>query len=80
MDVIENILGINLLNPKIYEFPFITNINSVTMSNIVYSMRSHQVNLVKSENLVSIYYILNLLYVAITKMDVIENILGIYLF
>ena len=34
MDVIENILGINLLNPKIYEFPFITNINSITMSNI----------------------------------------------
>mgnify|MGYP003365571758 CR=1 FL=1 len=42
-------------------------------------MRVHQVNLVKSENLVSIYYLLNLLYVAITKMDVIENILGIYL-
>ena len=41
--------------------------NSVTMSNRVYSLRVHQVNLVKLENLVSIYYLLNLLYVAIMK-------------
>ena len=35
------------------------------MSNKIYFLHVHQVNLVKSENLVSIYYLLNLLYAAI---------------
>ena len=56
----------------IIEYIYLNSIDSenlVTMSNKIYSLRVHQVNLIKLENLVSIYYLLNLCYVAIMKNE-----------